>query len=82
MITFSSRKLEIFPPSGKPPLENWISMYLPCGVGGVGWKDNIMYTNYSNGRTAQSTSVLILGAAVLNFPNTVLLECFASISEF
>ena len=27
--TFSSRKLEIFPPSGWPARENWISKYLP-----------------------------------------------------
>lgn len=27
---FSSRKLEIFPPSGSPPRLNWISKYFPC----------------------------------------------------
>ena len=29
--TFSSKKLEILPPSGCPPRVNCISTYLPCG---------------------------------------------------
>lgn len=29
IITFSNKKLEILPPSGCPPLVNWISTYLP-----------------------------------------------------
>lgn len=30
---FSSRKLEILPPSGSPPGLNWISKYFPCKKG-------------------------------------------------
>lgn len=30
---FSSRKLEILPPSGSPPGLNWISKYFPCNKG-------------------------------------------------
>ena len=29
VFTFSRRKFDIFPPSGSPPLLNWISTYLP-----------------------------------------------------
>lgn len=39
---FSNRKLDILPPSGSPPLLNWISKYLPCKI----WYFELWYNEF------------------------------------
>jgi hypothetical protein len=47
-FTFSRRKLEIFPPSGCPPLENWISKYFPWNTSMFDITIIEMYMSYIN----------------------------------